>query len=95
MKTTLKISFVVVLFMFVNSAALGAAQYLIANLNNPLSNQANVYKLDTTSGALTQIGALDTQGMGLGQSLASIDSYTDIQQAITSNASCIFVMDGG
>jgi hypothetical protein len=95
MRTTLKISFVVVLLMLVNSVAFGTAQYLIANLNNPLSNQANVYKLDTTSGALTQIGALDTQGMGLGQNLASIDSYTDIQQAITSNASCIFVMDGG
>ena len=94
MNTTAKLSLMCVIAAFC-SHAMGATEYVIANVNSPTTNRGNIYKLDTTMGTLTRIGSLATGGMGLGQGQLGFVSFTDIQEAITDDAACVFLMDAG
>lgn len=72
---------------------LAATEYVIANNNDSVANVLTVYKLDTTSGNLTQIASLMTGGIGLGPSHPN--NVANTEQAISQNADCIFAMDAG
>lgn len=74
---------------FLCTLGFGATEYVITNDNRVPGNTATVFKLDTTTGNLTKVTVLHTGGYGAG---ASID-FGNIEEAITSTGSCIFVED--
>ena len=66
-------------------------EYVIVNNGNYISNSATLYKLNKNTGELTETAVLRTGGQA--------DMYTDylaqVEQAVTQDASCIFVFDDG
>ena len=70
----------------------GATEYVVANNNNLNNNTLTVYKLDTSSGAFTQIAVLQTGGDGLG-TVFPLFNYSEVQQAISPGAACVFALD--
>jgi len=74
------------------TSALAATEYVIVNNNNYVSNTAILYKLDTTTGALTKTAVLQDGGQGLQTGNVY---YYQIEQAVTQDAGCVFVFDAG
>jgi hypothetical protein len=72
------------------SAAFGATEYVVVNDNNYQHNFVTIFRLDTTSGSLTQVALLPTDGAGLGPFQPS---FANIEQAISPNASCVFALN--
>jgi hypothetical protein len=86
----MKATLAVCVLMLAVPACFGAdAVYVITNNNAP-GNTATIYQLDAATGALTMIAVLETEGEGASNAIA-----TNLQQAITQHAECIFVMDAG
>src|SRR5579863_713032 len=73
------------------SMCFAATEYVIVNDNNGRGNTLSVYRLDTTTGDLSQVTVLKTGGDGL----STIEDYAYVEQAITPSGSCIFAMDDG
>lgn len=75
------------------STCFAASEYVIANANNATFNDNTlvIYKLDTTTGVLSQIGVLETGGLGLG----ALGDAANIQQAVGPNGACIFALNAG
>ena len=67
-------------------------EYVIVNNNNYISNTAILYRLDASTGILTKTAVLHDGGQGL--PYGNNDFY-QVEQAVTQNASCIFVFDTG
>ena len=66
-------------------------EYVIVNNGNSVSNSATLYKLNTKTGNLTETAVLQTGGQG-----ASIsDNLAQVEQAVSRDSSCIFVLDDG
>jgi WD40 repeat protein len=82
----------IVLTVGLCSSAFGATEFVIANANSVTNNRLLVYKLDATTGALTQVAALVTGGTG-GSSGGVFPNFFDAEQAISPNAQCIFAID--
>jgi len=75
------------------AASLAEDEYLIANANSYPNNSLVVYRLDTESGSLTQIAAVPTGGNGVGP--GGPQNVSNIGQAISPNAACVFALDHG
>lgn len=76
------------------STCFAATEYVVANINNGISgdNALAIYRLDTTTGALTQIALLSTGGEGYGPN-DGLQDLVNVEQAISGNADCIFALD--
>jgi hypothetical protein len=74
-------------------ASFAASEYVIANANNRPNNSLVVYELDTEVGSLTQIAMLPTGGNGLGP--GGPPNMSNVGQAISPNAACVFALDPG
>jgi hypothetical protein len=74
-------------------SAFGATEYVIVNDNNRYNNSLAVYRLDTTTGSLSQFALLATGGHGSGQD--GLSNFVNVEQAISPNAACIFGLDVG
>ncbi len=70
-------------------AAVAATEYVITNDNVASSNTATVFELNTGTGNLKEVAILQTGGKGAGD-FADIGN---IEEAITANGSCVFVVD--
>jgi|SRR5215472_3465789 len=64
--------------------------FVITNDDNPAGNSATVYKLNTTTGVLTQAKVLKTGGTGLG-----FGFFASKQSTVTQGLTCVFVEDAG
>src|SRR5277367_1852136 len=73
-----------------SSISLAGTEYVLVNINSITENAGNLYKLDTVSGALTLIKVLPTGGTGL-----TAINFSDVEQAITQDAGCVFIADTG
>jgi hypothetical protein len=67
-----------------------AVTYVITNDNNTVANSATVYELNTTTGTLTLVKVLLTNGVALGGV-----SFDAVGQAVTQTANCVFILDSG
>jgi len=65
-------------------------EYVLTNDDNPSANSGTIYKLNTTTGALTQVKVLSTGGTGLGFGFFAVNGST-----VTQNDQCIFISDPG
>lgn len=74
------------------ASAFASSEYVIVNNNNYISNTAILYRLDTSTGILTKTALLHDGGQGL--PYGNNDFY-QVEQAVTQDASCIFVFDTG
>ena len=74
-------------------SSLAAAEYVIANHDSHFENFISVYTLDTSSGALKQVGDFDTNGTGLGGLSGVHVNFANIEQAITAKGACIFALN--
>jgi hypothetical protein len=83
----------VAMISVLGSTCFAATEYVIANNNTLDNNSLVMFKLDTTSGSLTQIAVLATGGQGMG--IPSNENFANLQQAITPNAGCIFALNAG
>jgi WD40 repeat protein len=86
------LSSILTLMVIVGFCRFGSAQteYVLVNINSITENAGNLYELDTATGALTLIKVLPTGGTGL-----TAINFSDVEQAITQNAECVFIADTG
>jgi len=93
MKKFSVISALIALVAVLCTASFAGTEYVIANENRyvPDRNALVVYRLDTATGTLTQIALLVTGGEGSGDD--SLTNLVNIEQAVSSNAECIFAFD--
>jgi hypothetical protein len=75
----------------VSQTSFAAAEYVLVNNGNNISNSAILYKLNTGTGKLTRTAVLRTGGQGD----LHADDLAQVEQAVTQNAGCIFVLDDG
>jgi len=73
------------------ASAFASSEYVIVNSNNYVSNSAVLYKLNTKTGKLSKAGVLDTGGQGS----QNPQYFFQFQQAVSPEASCIFVLNSG
>jgi hypothetical protein len=85
------VAFVAITVLF-SSLAFGATEYIIANDNNLNDNFLTIYRLDVATGVLTKVSTIATGGRGLGD-LFQNNNYTNIEQAVSPNANCIFALN--
>lgn len=90
MKCTSLVLTLLVLIAGLSNKSFAGTAYVLVNINSITENAGNLYKLDTQSGALTLIKVLPTGGTGL-----TAINFADVEQAITSNAGCVFLADTG
>jgi hypothetical protein len=92
MKNPLVILALVCMVLIVCSTGFAATTYVVTNDDNMFaaSNTSSIYKLNTTTGALTLFKTLQTGGLGnSGGFLASV------QSSITQDIKCLYIADGG
>jgi hypothetical protein len=65
-------------------------EYVLTNDDNPSGNSGTIYRINTTTGALTQVKVLSTGGTGLGFGFFAVNGST-----VTQNDRCIFISDPG
>ena len=89
-KLTKVVKFTMLLVVFCR-LSFAIAEYVIVNNGNSTSNSATLYKLNKKTGKLVKTAVLDTGGQG-----ASPEVYYDqVEQAVSPNAGCIFVLNDG
>lgn len=76
--------------LLVSSTSLASTTYLVTNNDNPSGNSSSIYRLDTGDGALALVKTLNTGGVGNGGGF-----FATVGNAVTRDASCIYVYDGG
>jgi hypothetical protein len=89
MKTVSSLLSLIVVMVGLSRASFAATQYVITNDNQPWSNTATVFELNTATGSMKEVAALQTGGEGAG----NFADFGNIEQAITANRSCVFVVD--
>ena len=94
MKTLLVILLRLAMASLLASTCFATSEYVIANNNNLHNNVLSVYRLDTTTGALTQFATLATNGSGMGGN-QQVVNYSNIEQAISPGGPCIFALNPG
>jgi hypothetical protein len=80
-----------ILFGWGSVQALGANEYVVVNNNDLAANTAILYRLNSTTGHLSKISVLHTGGQGEGLAI----DFSGVQQAVSADSSCIFVLDTG
>jgi WD40 repeat protein len=80
------------LIAFLPLRSFSATEYVIINNGNYISNSAILYKLNTRTGKLAKTAVLHTGGQGVFGAEADL---SQIEQAATADAVCIFVFDDG
>ncbi len=66
-------------------------EYVIVNNGNYISNSAILYRLNTKTGRMAKVAVLRTGGEG-----TTGEFYVgQVEQAVSAEAGCIFVLDGG
>jgi len=78
--------------LLIGSTSFAATSYVVTNDDNCVnaSNTSSIYKLNTTTGALTLFKTLTTGGLGNCGGF-----FAGVQAAVTQNASCLYIVDGG
>ncbi len=82
----------IVLMSMLHSSGFATSRYLIVNNGNYVSNSAILYKLNTKTGKLIKTAVLHTGGQGVRGFEAD---PSQVEQAVTADAGCIFVFDDG
>jgi hypothetical protein len=77
------------LVLWLCALASASSEYVIANNNNSVANSATIYKLNGRTGHLTEVSTLRTGGQGLGVEL----DLSGIEQAVSRDMRCIFILD--
>jgi Lactonase, 7-bladed beta-propeller len=91
MRKPLVVLTLLLLVLTLCSASFAAnTEYVLTNDDNPSANSGTIYRLNTTTGALTQIKVLSTGGTGLGFGFFAVNGST-----VTQNDRCIFITDPG
>jgi len=86
------IATVIIVFLLVCSSSVAAISYVVTNDDNcnAPGNSSTIYTLNTSNGALTLLQSVNTGGVGnCGGFFATVGN------AITRDAKCLFVADGG
>ena len=89
MKKCLVVCAVVGMLLLLTSASF-ATSYVITNNDNPSGNSSSIYTLNTSNGQLTAFKTLNTGGVGNGGGF-----FATVGNAISRDAKCIYVYDGG
>jgi hypothetical protein len=89
-KLTKVLKFTVLLVAFCR-LSFAITEYVIVNNGNATSNSAILYTLNKKNGELFKTAVLDTGGQGASPE----DYYAQIEQAVSSNAGCVFVLNDG
>jgi hypothetical protein len=71
------------------ASAVASSEYVVVNNNNSVANSATIYRLNSRTGRLTKISVLHTGGQGLGVEL----DFSGVEQAVSRNMRCLFVLD--
>jgi hypothetical protein len=90
MKKCLVVFAVVGTLLLLTSATFAATSYVVTNDDNPSANSSTIYKLNTTNGQLSLVQTLSTGGFGNGGGF-----FATVGNAISRDAKCIYVYDGG
>lgn len=72
--------------------SVAATEYVVVNNDYVFANSASVYELNAATGKLKLITVLETGGLGEPQNPEQ-NNFLDVEQAISPNASCLFVLD--
>src|SRR5579872_6856250 len=92
MKVTYSISALLFTVASLCCTSFAATEYVVVNNDYVFANSASVYKLNATTGKLTLVTVLETGGLGEPQNPAQ-NNFLDVEQAISPDASCLFVLD--
>src|SRR5580698_3390932 len=92
MKIAFAVSLLFLIMVGLCCASFAATEYVVTNDDNIIANSASVYELNTATGVLTLVAVLETGGMGMGFGYIN-NNVVDVEQAISPNASCVFVLD--
>ena len=71
------------------ASAAASSEYVIANNNNSVANSATIYKVNSRTGRLAKVSTLHTGGQGLGVEL----DLSGVEQAVSRDMRCLFVLD--
>jgi len=78
------------LLLLLGSLSFAATSYVITNNDNASANSSTIYTLNTSNGTLTSFKKLNTGGLG-----NSGGFFAEVSNAISRDAKCIYVYDGG
>jgi hypothetical protein len=84
--TVLKLA---VSLLWLCASAAASSEYVIANNNNSVANSATIYKVNSRTGRLAKVSTLHTGGQGLGVEL----DLSGVEQAVSRDMRCLFVLD--
>jgi len=90
MKKCLVVCTVVGMLLLLTSATFAATSYVVTNDDNPSGNSSSIYTLNTSNGQLSLFKTLSTGGVGNGGGF-----FATVGNAISRDAKCIYVYDGG
>ena len=79
------------LMVVLSMLTFAATEYVIVNNGNSISNSVTIYKLNEKTGELTRTAVLDTGGQGQ----VDVPDFSQVEEAFTPDAGCIFVLDDG
>lgn len=93
MKKLTIVSLLVLTASVLSSMSFAASVYVVANNNDnsPGRNALTVYRLDTTTGVLTQIAVLATEATGAGED--ALQYLVNVEEAISPGAECVFALN--
>jgi hypothetical protein len=66
-----------------------ATEFVVVNNNSTVANSAIMYKLERSTGQLIKVAVLHTGGQGAGVAT----DFSQVEQAVTEGAGCIFAFD--
>jgi hypothetical protein len=70
-------------------SSFAATEYVVVNNNNAVANTSIMYRLERSTGHLTKVTVLHTGGQGIGV----VADFSQVEQAVTADAGCIFAFD--
>jgi hypothetical protein len=92
MKIAFAVSLLFLIMVGLSCASFAATEYVVTNDDYVFANSASVYELNTTTGVLKLVTVLETGGLGMPQGFVQ-NNVLDVEQAISPNAACVFVLD--
>jgi hypothetical protein len=92
MKMAFAVTLLFLIMVGLCCTSVAATEYVVTNDDYVFANSASVYELNTTTGVLKLVTVLETGGLGMPGGFAQ-NNLMDVEQAISPNAGCIFVLD--
>src|SRR5580698_7989842 len=92
MKMAFAVTLLFLIMVGLCCTSFAATEYVVTNDDYVFANSASVYELNTTTGVLKLVTVLETGGLGMPGGFAQ-NNLMDVEQAISPNAGCIFVLD--